>query len=670
MFLRNIKNSLTLNYVICLTLIFMNSQKLLEKVSTNIDNLILSLKEHQLEDGGIRGYHLFDKSSGIWTTCEVVHLALKANPKLSTEDWIIKATEYVSKNQNIDGGWGFRVNGKSIIDITAWACLSLNHFNYRAELLKGIDFILNARQNTGTDDKGGWGLTTFEPDRIYSTWIAVSCLLSILGAHEDWFDNNKKAEIYSAISEAQTWIIQSKNQNGGWGAIGDENTTLSSSSIALISVFSNGEDPRKYMDTYEYLLAHSSKNIWELEREIVITQEGYELTQEWFTSVYCFRAYIFFAELGICPIDKLHSTYLALVSLIENGKVRPAVEASNDLIWPVPLMIEALDKFRVFVSLKKKEYDDYLYQKEIEEIKQKKSEMEGKLKTSFPYPISQVYFSFIHEIDFHRRFQYLIQLNEVIVKYISFVSISCVIASNEKIPQLKLTIENKFRKPSLGDFVSIIDIVLNNSDKVSNVIYPWTKDDLLKKQNNFIDNEAPRMNLNQTFSEIVSLRNGWAGHGAVRSVYEYKLEIERQIPLLFTLLNRFLFLAKCHSFLILSSNFNEFGDGDIYKIRLFNGLDISDNDLEIQKRLSEGQREQFIRYVYFHNTDSNTIVNLYPFLSHMFCPECKKERFFFYNGVKSNNKTTYLSFECGHSIEYDNLNHFIKRFAAVDIQFS
>ncbi|MBS1511064.1 MAG: terpene cyclase/mutase family protein [Bacteroidetes bacterium] len=647
----------------------MNSHKLLETINANIDNLTICLKNHQIEDGGFKGYHLFDQSSGIWTTCEILHILLKSNHKLCDKDWILKSVNYLTVNQNNDGGWGFRTKGKSIIDITAWACLALNHFNSKDSILKGVEFILKARLNTGGIDKGGWGLTTFEPDRIYSTGIAVNCLTQILTSHEEWFQIEEKNKILNAINEAHNWILNSKNQDGGWGSGGDNNSTLVSSSIALISLFSQGEDPKLYKDSFEFLAKHSTRNLWELEREIVITQEGYELTQEWFTSVYCFRAYIFFAEFGLCSLDRLHSTFVSLLSLIDNGKVKPTTEGTLDLIWPIPLMIECLDKFKSFVSSKKKEYDDFLYQKELEEKKRKKIEMEGYLKNLFPYPISQAYFSFMHEIDNHRRFQYLLQLNEVILKYAAVVSLSSVIASNEKLPALKNAIEGKFRKPSLGDFVSVIDIILNNSGKIENTIYPWTKDELIKRQPNFIDNEAPRMNLNQTFSEIVSLRNTWSGHGAIRSLYEYKMEIEKQIPFLFSFLNRFMFLAKCNSFLILSSDFNEFGDGDIYKIRLFNGLDILDNDLEIQKRLSEGQREQLIRYVYFHNTESNTIVNLYPFLSHMYCTECKKERFFFFNGVKSNNKITYLSFECGHTIDYDNLTHFIKRFEAVNIQF-
>ncbi|MDR3696135.1 terpene cyclase/mutase family protein [Mucilaginibacter sp.] len=646
----------------------MNSQILVDQINSNIDSLILNLKNHQLEDGGFKGYHLFDKISGIWSTTEILHVLLKSNPDLISKDWINKSAKYILKNQNSDGGWGFRSNGKSIIDITAWACLALSHFKEKEAIIKGVDFILNARVNIVGEDKGGWGLTSFEPDRIYSSWIAANCLKRLLTNFENFFSESKKKEIYKAINESQSWIINAKLENGSWSPLGDECSTITSSAIALISIFSHGEDPRNYRSSFEYIKSEEINNLWLLDREVVITQEGYELTQEWFTSIYCFRAYIFFAELEICSIEKLHLTYLSLSSLLENGKVKPSLEASDDIIWTIPLLLEGIGKFKNFITTHKRAYDDYLHQKEIHEKKKKKREMEELLKSSFPYPISQVYAAFSQEIDYHRRFQFLIQLYEVIIKYTSIIALSTIIALNEEMPLLKVGIENKFRKPSLGDFVAIIEAIFSQSNKISLILSPQTKEELLKRQSNFIDNESPKVNLNQILSEIVSLRNSWTGHGAVRSVYEYKVEIESQLPLLFTLLHRFKFLAKCNSFLILSSDYNEFGDGDIYKIRVFNGLQIFDNDLEIQKRLSEGQRENLIRYVYFHNTDSNTIVNLYPFISHMFCSSCKKERFFFYNGVKNNNLIVYLSFECGHTIEYDNLEHFKKRFNAVKIQ--
>ena len=650
----------------------MNSQKLLEQLTINITILTENLRKHQLDDGGFKGYYTYDNISGIWTTCEIIHILLKTNPGLSTDEGISKAINYISSFQNTEGGWGFRGKGKPIVDITSWACLALSHFKaYKPQIIKGVEFILRARTNITNKDKGGWGLTAYEPDRIYSTWIASNCLRRLLTHHKDWFDVETTEKMQIAIKESHDWILQSKNTDNGWGPLDDDETCLTSSAISLISIFSQGEDPRKHTNTFELIKKNAQGHIWQAESEIVVTQEGYELTQEWFTSIYCFRAYIFFAELGICSIEDIHNTYLALVDLIEEGKVKMGKQDTSNIIWTIPLMIEGLDKFRLFVLNNKKHYDDFLARKAVEEKKRRMKQMEDNLKNHFPYPISQVYFSFTHEIDYHRKFQYLIQLFEVILKYTTITCLSSILAANEHNEKFRIALNGNIRLPYLGQWQSILEIILTHSEKVRTIFHPEDKEELLKKQFNYLDPEShKKLNLSETLSEFVTLRNKWSGHGAIRSVYEYKMEIEAKLPLIFSLLNRFLFLARCNSFLILSSDYNEFGDGDLYKIRVFNGLDILDNDLEIQKRLSEGEREKMIRYVYFHNTENNTIINLYPFLSYMFCPECKRERFFFYNGTNSNNENIYyLSFECGHAKESSNINHFKKRFASIDVQF-
>jgi len=122
------------------------------------------------------------------------------------------------------------------------------------------------------------------------------------------------------------------------------------------------------------------------------------------------------------------------------------------------------------------------------------------------------------------------------------------------------------------------------------------------------------------------------------------------------------YLSRYNSFLVLASEYDEFGEGDKYRIRSFNGLKITDSDLETSRRLAEGQRDQMIRYIYFQNTSNNSIVNLYPFLSFTFCKECKKEHFFIFNGRKSQQGISYLSYECGHILDHENGNHFEKRF--------
>ena len=145
--------------------------------------------------------------------------------------------------------------------------------------------------------------------------------------------------------------------------------------------------------------------------------------------------------------------------------------------------------------------------------------------------------------------------------------------------------------------------------------------------------------------------------------------IEREEHQVYSFFERFGFMASGNSFLVLASEYDEFGEGDKYKIRIFRGLNITDNDLETSHRLSEGQQDTLVRYIYFQNTANNTIVNLYPFLSYMFCEECKREHFFLFNSLKQGRKVSYLSYECGHSVVRENGAHFQKRLAASGVDW-
>jgi hypothetical protein len=198
---------------------------------------------------------------------------------------------------------------------------------------------------------------------------------------------------------------------------------------------------------------------------------------------------------------------------------------------------------------------------------------------------------------------------------------------------------------------------------MESLLDPWTGRDLTGKVSDLLEKTSTHLNLAQALSRVISTRNTWTGHGAMRSLYEYKLKTEDEECYLYSFIDRFKFLAEYNSFLVLASDYDEFADGDYYSISVFNGLGIQDDDLQISRRLAEGQREHMIRYLYFHNTKTNKIVNLYPFLSYMFCQECKRENFFFYNGVKSPAAVSYLSFECGHSVKCSNYEHFQRRLA-------
>lgn len=638
-------------------------ESVLQDLDGRIDLLCRTLISMQNDDGGIKGYHCFDRVSGVWSTAEVVHLLRKTPHKHHTQ-WLDLASAYLVQHQNSDGGWGFRAPGKSITDITAWSCLALSHSGPSEACEAGLRFILAARRNEGNRDEGGWGLTTFEPDRVYSTWIASYCCNRLVHTFGSSLPRALVEEIGRAVEEAREWIQVTRNSDGGWGALSGEASTMTSTAVALLTLFIQGANPQDYTGSYEFLRRGLRDNAWEMEREVVITREGYELTQEWFTSALCFRAMIFFAEMGVCPLQEIHAISKELMRLVEpDGKVRPARGASAEMVWTIPFMVEALDKFRNFIKSKKREYIGFLEVEQQRVAESKRSAIERLLHDQFPYPISQVFFQYEHEMDYHRKFQLMLQLYEVTIKYAAIVCLSGYLVGREADVTLNAFLQDKFHRPSLGDWTALLLRLLKESDGTARLLDPHATTSVVSKQPDYLNDSGSRLNLQQILSTIVNLRNRCAGHGALRSLYEYKLLLDEHRSAVYSFLHRMSFLSTYPSFFILSTEYDEFGDGDRYKIRIFNGLGIRDDDLATPSRLSEGLRERMIRYIYFHNNSTNVIANLYPFLSFMFCSDCKREHFFLYNSRRGD-RIAYLSYECGHEIECDNIDHFEKRFSA------
>lgn len=643
--------------------------ELIEQMDVQLALMMRKLATLQNPDGGFKGFYCHDTVSGVWSTAEIVHMAATVGP-IGDDKWLRSGCEYIAMWQNEDGGWPFRAKGKSITDITAWCCLALSHFGHHERIAKGIDFILRARANEGSEKEDGWGLTTFESDRVYSTWIASYCLSRLVRTNGGQMPPSILDEIRIALSESKEWILRAQNPDGSWGAAPGSAPHYSSTAAALLTAFLQGDNPVNFRRSYEFLLSGLRNGLWNPENEIVVTKEGYELTQQWFTSALCFRVMVFFAELGVASIDELDQIFRRLLDLIcQDGGVALAPEATADMVWTIPFMLDALGKYKAFVASKPREFRAFLERKQESVIQSKRRSMEEKLQRQFPYPISHAFFTYQHELDYHRKFQLGLQLYEVGIKYAAVVGLSGYLLARERNDHVNSFLIANFRRPSLGDWCTLLEMLLNESQGFGSLLHPFASQDVLKSRRNYLDESVGKINLNQALSGIVALRNSSTGHGALQTLYEYKLMLEDEESSLYSFFDRMAFLASSNSFLVLTAQYDEFGEGDKYKIRVFRGLQISDSDLETNNRLSEGQKDTMVRYIYFQNTLNNTIVNLYPFLSYMFCENCKREHFFFYNGTKGKDQALYLSYECGHSLERGNGVHLQKRFQASGIEW-
>ncbi len=640
----------------------------LRDISTSIERMRTKLRSLQRPDGGFPGYYIHDTCSGVWSTAEIVHAIARTAREDGDEDCLKDACQYLLENQNEDGGWPFRSKGKSIVDITSWCCLALSHFGHDAAIIRGVRFLLTSRSNSGTRVEDGWGLTINEYDRVYSTWIASYCLSRLLRANSRVFDEELTQNIASALGSARNWLLSVRNADGGWGPAADQPSNFTSTATALLTLFLQGENPVQFADAYRFLARGIQEDLWPPETELLITQEGYELNQEWFSSAYCFRAMIFFSEMNVAPLATVHLSCQALLALIAaDGTVSRTRNATADVVWTIPFMIEALEKYKAFADRRKSEFALYLDRIREQNIVARKQSIQQLLNSQFPFPVSQAFSSYQHELDYHRRYQLLTHLYEVAIKYAALVGLAGYLAANEDIEAVRRFLSERFARPSLGDWATLLQVLLKHSANFGKLIAPFSSGDVLRTKPNYLDAGYCKENLSEMLSHIVSERNSNIGHGALRSLYEYKVMVDDEEARLYSLVDRLRFLSGGNSFLVLESRYDEFGEGDKYRIRIFKGLGIQDHHLETASRLSEGQKDVMIRYIYFQNSISNVIVNLYPFLSYMFCVDCKKEHFFFYNGTRERERVGYISYECGHAIEQENRLHFQKRFSHVGI---
>jgi hypothetical protein len=642
-------------------------QQLAETART-IELLAQTTATLQTPDGGFKGYYCHDEDSGIFTTAEIVHI-LKSDLPTWDLPWLNAAVAYLRSHQNADGGWPFRPGGKSISDATAWACLALSHFDHSDAIVAGVAFLMGARTNERGENQPGWGLTAYEPDRIYSTWIATT-LVQLREARADWFGANEQAAIDAALMEVRQWLETTGRADGSWRGSGVTSLNRTNTALALLTLFALGVDPAEYAPSWAYLRSGLKGTHWNPERDLVITREGYEITQEWFTTAFCFEVLIRFVEAGVAKIGEAADIYAGLSQLIrEDGRVTRLPGTSADFVWTIPFMLRAQAQYANLVRARENDFERHWQRRAQEEMLARKTKIHQVLRHEFPYPISRVFFAYQHELDHHRRFHLLMQAYEATIKYAATVGLAGYVFAKEGVDPVQALIEERFQRPSLGDWAALLSLLLKSSTGMSRLMAPEDPEVVAAANKPFLAEQGKRQTLGELLAEIVALRNAEVGHGAVRSHYEYRDLVESHQHGLYSLVERLRFLAAHNSFLILTADYDEFGEADHYTVRIFKGVDIDDGKFAFSSRLAKGHEESGIRYLYFQNTDNNTIVNLYPFISYMVCGECKSERFFFYNGLRPNGTVNYLSYDCGHSATSDNRDHFLKRLRSANINW-
>jgi len=278
----------------------------------------------------------------------------------------------------------------------------------------------------------------------------------------------------------------------------------------------------------------------------------------------------------------------------------------------------------------------------LEEVKNKFKiffeESEKLFYKNFPFPISSVYRKMINSSNFTSRFSLIIELFEVIIRFLVLVNLSDYTNRLKQIENIKKEIPfiNKLKKPTLGDWISIFRSLLSIKSNPEST--PFIKE--LK--------EIEFHKFNKTFDDFLQMRNtSLRGHGAVLNDDEYEIKCQEYSSALENLIKSFGFLSKYQLILIESME----KDGSIYKINYKN---LMGDNISFENKSTTSRFPLDTGKVTLLDTQTNESLIIEPLITFEKCVECGRTEVLIYDKIVNKN-IVYLSVDCGHMPRYPSL---------------
>jgi hypothetical protein len=247
-----------------------------------------------------------------------------------------------------------------------------------------------------------------------------------------------------------------------------------------------------------------------------------------------------------------------------------------------------------------------------------------------PFPIAVVHRKIANAPNNTQKFSLLIELFEVIVRFIALVHLADYINNRkqaalvaEQVPDLK-----KLFAPALGDWVSIFKAFARIKSARESIPF-------LAEIKNFRLDKYQR-----TLQEFVDIRNAsLRGHGATLTEDEYELRFQEHAPKVYELVDSLGFLAN---YTLVKTGHME-KDGDFFRISVQNLMGDNphfENGAVVLRTPLDTNR------VLYLNRNQESLV-LDPFVVLERCPECKRPEVLLFDKL-SDSKITYLGYESGH----------------------
>lgn len=197
-----------------------------EDIKEDIGRLAATMK-----DGGWRYFPGFDIiPPDADDTAQMVQLLVRIHGDVDAP------VSLLLEKENVDGSFKTWLQGVSgaDVEVTAnvlYALYMVDKKKYHNQLLRGAEFLISVQEPEG------WWRSTWYYDKFYGTYVCLR-ILSRLGC-------------YAAVERGHQFLVQSQNDDGGWGSNG---STAQDTAFSLLSLPS---DHAEYIQKgIDYLVMH------------------------------------------------------------------------------------------------------------------------------------------------------------------------------------------------------------------------------------------------------------------------------------------------------------------------------------------------------------------------------------------------------------------------------
>lgn len=258
------------------------------------------------------------------------------------------------------------------------------------------------------------------------------------------------------------------------------------------------------------------------------------------------------------------------------------------------------------------------------------------IEDEYPHPIAMLYRDCKRNVvATQRKFERLIQLLEVTLKFNGIVCLADLIHRKNIDNKTSDFIKAKMNRPSLGHWSELVRQMDSLSSKND---YFWLSEVL----------KVFTPKLRKSIDELIHIRNENIGHGATKSESEYFELVEKCEPVINQLLQRSRIVGTWKLILVKSSkklSENEYQ----HSIIKLNG-----HNPKFLITESKMPHNLIADKVYVFDPDTNQHISLHPLIVVANCPRCMQETMFFYDKFDRDN-IHYLDYVNGHhykSIEF------------------